>query len=669
MDHTGKPIKEFQSLIKTQKKTEELKQIVGFITGLSIQDLETAPSREEVLPQIQEFFGANTIIIGHNIGFDINFLEKFFPGAKYLASIDTYRLSQALVHYAPSYALEVLIQHLSTKEVNFLPLLTSFTGQAHSNDKSHDALYDTKESLALFTFLAETIQQTQENYPAFARIRQQSEGIFAKIFSAQEVVQTSIQFPSLSKVAPAHISLEKNDQEIKRENQKRYYIGNCSIKAILKHLASNKECILVFQNIQKLDIAKKILNDMGIKNIGFIKEEQTINESMFKDFLNKAHFNEDEFLFIAKYLSQLQKGYGMLDLNTQADYKIYHAIKDTREKVKYPIVLATHAGIYTMIEEEQNTYTQYEIFFFDTERWYKTYNFFLSRPYDMHYTLSAIENILYKQQLKKQIQETKGQDITDKEKTEKLNNFYQLFQIFVGVLSSETSKIFTSNDAYMTINPIIENPSFHQTNLLRQQCKEQQETLETYLDEEEKKFLIKQLTHLEKIINGIVNINKKMYNQSDFYFVYAEAQRYTDRKEFVDIFPTNIYFLSNANKEYPHITISNESNYTPTKIPTRNLERIDAIIQEITKPEQKEKNIFIFSPRKEESKKIFEQICEKDIHKEASILVENITGGVGKNIFKATGAGKKIIIGGNSFLLYLYANGITIDEIILFNSK
>jgi DNA polymerase III epsilon subunit-like protein len=69
MDSNGKPIKEFQSLIKTQKKTEELKQIVGFITGLSIQDLETAPSREEVLPQIQEFFGPNSIIIGHNNDF------------------------------------------------------------------------------------------------------------------------------------------------------------------------------------------------------------------------------------------------------------------------------------------------------------------------------------------------------------------------------------------------------------------------------------------------------------------------------------------------------------------------------------------------------------------------------------------------------------------------
>jgi hypothetical protein len=207
------------------------------------------------------------IIIGHNIGFDINFLEKFFPGIEYATSIDTYRLSQALVHYAPSYALEVLMQHLSTKEPSFLPLLTSFTGEAHSSDKSHDALYDTKESLALFVFLAQTIEQTQENYPAFARIRQQSEGTFAKIFPAQDVVKTTIQFPSLSKIAPGHISLEKDTQEINRENQKRYYIGNSSIKAILSHLAGNKECILVFQNIQKLDIAKKILNDIGIKNI------------------------------------------------------------------------------------------------------------------------------------------------------------------------------------------------------------------------------------------------------------------------------------------------------------------------------------------------------------------------------------------------------------------
>jgi DNA polymerase III epsilon subunit-like protein len=56
LDHTGKIIGEYQSLIKPDKKTDELKHIVGFITGLSINELETAPTRETVAQEIQKFF-------------------------------------------------------------------------------------------------------------------------------------------------------------------------------------------------------------------------------------------------------------------------------------------------------------------------------------------------------------------------------------------------------------------------------------------------------------------------------------------------------------------------------------------------------------------------------------------------------------------------------------
>lgn len=56
LDATGKIIGEYQSLIKPDKKTDELKHIVGFITGLSISELESAPTRETVLPQIEKFF-------------------------------------------------------------------------------------------------------------------------------------------------------------------------------------------------------------------------------------------------------------------------------------------------------------------------------------------------------------------------------------------------------------------------------------------------------------------------------------------------------------------------------------------------------------------------------------------------------------------------------------
>ncbi|MEI8092482.1 MAG: 3'-5' exonuclease [bacterium] len=123
IDENGNVTDKFQSLIKPDKKTDELKHIVGFITGLSISDLESAPTRDEVLPNILKFFDEDTIVIGHNIKFDLDFLEKYFPECKFAGSIDTYPLSQTFVHYAPSYALEVLVAHLQTKEPSFNDIL------------------------------------------------------------------------------------------------------------------------------------------------------------------------------------------------------------------------------------------------------------------------------------------------------------------------------------------------------------------------------------------------------------------------------------------------------------------------------------------------------------------------------------------------------------------
>lgn len=56
IDESGKIIQEYQSLIKPEKQIDELKHIVGFITGLSISDLETAPSREDIYSHIKNFF-------------------------------------------------------------------------------------------------------------------------------------------------------------------------------------------------------------------------------------------------------------------------------------------------------------------------------------------------------------------------------------------------------------------------------------------------------------------------------------------------------------------------------------------------------------------------------------------------------------------------------------
>lgn len=147
-----------------------------------------------------------------------------------------------------------------------------------------------------------------------------------------------------------------------------------------------------------------MLNSMGIKNLGFLKDDQMMDYQKFENFLNKPTFTHEEISFICKYYSHLEQGLGLIDLNTKSDYQIYHFLKNKKEKTRYPIVLATHQGLFSYVQDETNEYQDYEIMFFDAERRYKSYNLFLSRPWDMYYTLNFIETLLYKQSLESQIQ-------------------------------------------------------------------------------------------------------------------------------------------------------------------------------------------------------------------------------------------------------------------------
>lgn len=108
----GEIIDYFESLIRPDKDITELKNIVSFITKIKTAELVFAPSVSEIAQQIQHFFSDNTIIIGHNIDFDMAFLQRIMPDVKYHNKLDTFALSQALVPYPPSFALEILVNYL-----------------------------------------------------------------------------------------------------------------------------------------------------------------------------------------------------------------------------------------------------------------------------------------------------------------------------------------------------------------------------------------------------------------------------------------------------------------------------------------------------------------------------------------------------------------------------
>lgn len=672
IDEQGKIIGEYKSLIKPDKKTDELKQIVWFITGLSIGELDTAPTREEVLAHIENFFWENTIIIWHNIKFDIDFLEKYFPSLTHKTSIDTMHLAQTTIHYAQSYALDVLIEKVKDDKI----FSQIFKDNDHGEEKAHDAFFDTKNSSKLFLYFVKYLYELLNSYPNLIHIILQTESVRKEILvleNYKDIVAIKIQFPALERIAPSNTNMAKSNKGINTddlENQKKYYIGDIDIKQLLSALAENKNLILAFQNIQKLDIAKTVLNDMGVKNIGFTKEEQTINQKSFQKFLNKWSFIQEEMFFVIKYLSHLKKWLGLLNLNSPYDYKIYYYIKDTRNQTKYPIILTTHHGLFTTMKDNQETFKDYDVCFFDVENRYKGYNFFLSSPIDLYYTLNILESFMYQQHVEQQINRQENQE-ADKEK---LASFVNLFQTFIGILFMESKKLFIKTEATMTQHdPIRDHGDFYQTNLLWKQLIEKETETKEILSEENKIILEKHRAHITKVFDNVVNIFKKTYGNGEFYFTYSESQKYTDRKEFVDEFKNKVIFLSNTGKQFEAIT-KNTNTLKNNKIWAQNiisLPRIKQILEHIQTQQETRKNYgcFIFSPKKEESKKIFEDLCENSIQNKATLLVENITGGVGKNLFKAKQTKNKIIIWWFNFILFLYANKIPLDDIIIFNAK
>lgn len=665
IDCTWNVIKEFSSLCKPEWDIKKIKDIITFITWLKIEDLEQAPAFAALEQEIRWFFDEKTIIIGHNVSFDVNFLKKYLPDIPYYQSIDTYTLSQTLVHYAPSHALEILVSHLQSEALFARAFTRIHAGLRLDQLKHHDALVDTKNALALFWYAVEDISRIGVAYPVLRYFVDKTLWIFHDIFEYDTsqlayIATQKIVLPALQKIAPSNTSINPArplDIHTFQKNE-RYFVGNVDFKTLLSSLAVNKQVIFAFSSNNKLDIAKAIFYDMGMKNIGYAREDQVINTERFQKFLQKNSFIEWELLFIIKYLSHLDAGYGVLDLNGKIDSQIFYAIKETKQAVKYPIVLTTHAGLFSLLDDEQSAYHNYDICFFDVEYRYKSYNMYLSRPCDVYYTLNFLDMLLYTYRL----------DSSNETIIQTLEQFHSFWETFMGVLFIETKKLFIRvQDNYIQINPIVGNGDFYQTNALLSQFLAYREKLKTLLKEKDFVPLWRQIQHLLDVFNGLVTVSKKMYTASDFYFLYGETNRYTNRLEFTEkCNHVHALFLSNFERAYPRLIDDTRQPSLPYKKITE-LDKILPAIEECFL--WWDQIVYVFSAQKDQSKLLFDSLYTLERMKDVTLLVENLTGGSGKNIFKAQSPGKKLIIWGYNFLLNLFSYKVSIDILLLFHIK
>lgn len=230
-----------------------------------------------------------------------------------------------------------------------------------------------------------------------------------------------------------------------------------------------------------------------------------------------------------------------------------------------------------------------------------------------------------------------------------LEEFVNSFQIFVGIVFNESTKLFIKTQNNMVQHdPICDHGDFYQTNLVRKQLLDKKTSLQKLLSKENNELLEKHFAHIQKVFDSVVHVFKKMYGNGEFYFTYSEAQKFTDRKEFVDIFKNKVIFFTNTNLQASPINalpqVPSPSSQSIKVMPPI-IDKLVAYIVEEVKKSPENISYFVFSPKKEESKKIFEDLCQNHINDKATLLIENITGGIGKNIYKAKQTKNKILIG------------------------
>lgn len=88
---------------------------IAKLTGITKADLQGARSENEVMPEVASFIG-DLPIVGHNVGFDLNFLASAYvhaglPAPRHLY-FDTLALAEAAYPGMPNYKLDTLIHEL-----------------------------------------------------------------------------------------------------------------------------------------------------------------------------------------------------------------------------------------------------------------------------------------------------------------------------------------------------------------------------------------------------------------------------------------------------------------------------------------------------------------------------------------------------------------------------
>ena len=283
LDEKGVKItEEFTQVFKPSKPVGP--QILG-LTGMSQKELDEAPAFSDFKEQLQEKLG-KAIIVGHNINFDIKFLES--SGIKFSGgSIDTLDLVQWLLPTHHSYNLENLMHYFGI-----------------SHKEAHRALADSKATITLLEKLLEVFNAFPDE------LKKEILGLL----KPQEFLWKDFFYLNFSKWPTLKAKSNKQSKVISIANKSsfdfaankiyNFPLANKFTSAVALGLKSKStkskaknSLIVVPKNQQALD-----LYNQGLANGILVLSDLKFNEKNFAKIVKRKNLIPEEFRFVLKIL-------------------------------------------------------------------------------------------------------------------------------------------------------------------------------------------------------------------------------------------------------------------------------------------------------------------------------------------------------------------------------
>ncbi len=615
MDHEGKIVDTFSSPLRPQKPINELKSIVTYLTQTSLDELAHAPCMDDIKDQVKPFFMENTVLIWHNIGFDLSFLKRYYERTP-LFTIDTFPLCKSCLHFLPSYALEVIANHLGI-----------------ASERAHDALADCVMNKEVFLHCIRHLQKIRDTYMIFDYILQNSQtplaSIIARTVKRYDFGDKTLFLPPLVKPSQATKKIVTSSTERIKQEQlwkaSQYYIWNHTIGSLLAQIQREKSSrILCFSHKSKLDLADHYLTIQWVST-WLINDASIFLPERIDQLLRKWLFDEAEVAFLAKYLSHHLQTHTIIDVNSSDDYKIFNALTEQKPPRLGQVILATHEQLYTHphpIDPETH------VLFFDVDRRWQTRSKHHSQPLDPHHLLQYLEHIAYKALL-----------LQDQLLVQESSRLATELHLFFGILWWEIDHLFVWH-AGQTID--IEDITTH-TRLPKSKAALEKLLSHTSVSNNHDELTSRRKKEQERIqtlFGGPLTITKNMYQGDKRWYTFASPQSFSTFLEMKEQLPKATYsFLSTLNTQATALwTVQPWWISLPLNDQIRRPEQLITFLENTTE------NIFVLSTSKSHSQDLFQQLVRAKKDAERLIVGENITWWVGKIIYLATQSKKPVLM-------------------------